>query len=76
MPRKIVRRCVTYYPPPPEVINRFAHEVCAQMGKKVDASYDTLEIAVELSAFVRTIASVYAKHLTNQSMSKNTGKKA
>ncbi len=57
------RRNIVYVPPPPEAVEVYSRAVCEQLGKKLDASYNTPETIRELSAFIQLVSSICAKHL-------------
>ena len=63
---KPVKRVVAYCPPPREVIDSYARDVCQQLGEKVDATYASHEMQRDLANFLKIIASMCAKSLTKQ----------
>ncbi len=62
--KKAGQKRIVYYPPPSEVIDRFARDVCIHMEQKVDGACNTPEIVGDFSRFIKVIASAYAKYLT------------
>ncbi|MEP7288646.1 MAG: hypothetical protein ABI947_23070 [Chloroflexota bacterium] len=62
-----VHKIVAYYPPPREVIDNFAREVCQQLGQKVDAGFNTPEMVWGFASFIKIVAVIYAKHLSKPS---------
>lgn len=66
MPEKqAVHKFIIYYPPSQEVIDRFARDVCLHMAQRVDVVFNTPEMIRGFSAFIKIVACIYAKHLTN-----------
>jgi hypothetical protein len=64
--RKPVAKTIEYQPPPGEVLDQFARDVCKRLGDTLGAEFYTPETVRDLSAFLRVTSTAWAKHLNSQ----------
>jgi hypothetical protein len=69
-PKFTVKPGVIYYPPKPEVIEKYAETVCEALEQKHGKGYLNTEVLHGFSEFLKVTATVYANHLTRKSREK------
>jgi hypothetical protein len=61
-PQSASTRLVTYEPPSPETLERFAHDVCRELGP----DYTAPEVVHGLAHFLNVVAQAHTKQLNRQ----------
>ncbi len=61
-----VKKRIVYQCPPSHVINKYAREVCEQLGQKLDSSYNAPGMSDELARFLKVVATICAKALNTR----------
>lgn len=57
---------MVYVPPSATAVDQYVKEVSQRLSQTVDPVYDTTEMRVELTAFIKVVFDTYAKYLAKQ----------
>jgi hypothetical protein len=61
-----VKKRIVYQCPPSHVINKYAREVCEQLGQQIDSSYNAPGMSYELARFLEVVATLWHKSLNTR----------
>ena len=64
-------RRIEYIPPSDAVVEEYALDVCRAMGMKYGESYNTLEVRIGFTEFIKLAARIQAKVLNRQQQTKS-----
>jgi hypothetical protein len=63
---KSIKRQIVYENPSPQLIDQYAHDVCQELGEKIDPSFNTPEMRRELANFLKVVSTVCVKSMNKQ----------
>lgn len=55
-----------YVPPNPDLIDRFARDLCQRLAEQIDPAYNHFDVVVGFADFVKIVAQLEVNRLNNQ----------
>ena len=65
-PQDQPQREIIYVPPAPEVIEKYARDVCEALEQRYGGNHTKSEVITGFTAFLKEATKIYANHLTRK----------
>lgn len=70
-PQIQIKRGVIYYPPKPEVLEKYAEAVCETLEQKYGKGFLDNEVVQGFGDFFKVVTKIYANYLSRKSQEQN-----